>query len=301
VARPAKTLGAFVAHELAGSVQPAARAMANALKDDFNGSPVAVLYYGSCLRTGETDGLILDFYVIVPDYKSAHNNIFSRAGNALIPPNVYYREIKDKAGTVRAKVAVLSLADFERRVEGRTLNVSVWARFAQPSRLVYARSKDIQSKIEAAVETAVKTMVREVLPQAPAKTPEALWVSALGRTYGAELRSEGPEKAKELYDLNKDYFKTVTPLALEALSGGALRGAGAQRRKWFFRTLNGKVVSLFRLIKAMFTFQGGIDYLAWKIKRSSGVEVEIKPWHRKVPLIAGMVLFIQLRLKGAFR
>ena len=67
------------------------------------------------------------------------------------------------------------------------------------------------------------------------------------------------------------------------------------------RTLNGKFVSLMRLIKAVFTFQGGIDYLAWKIKRSSGVDIVIKPWHRKVPLFAGIVLFIQLRWKGAFR
>ena len=57
-----------------------------------------------------------------------------RAANALIPPNVFPFEHDGLA----AKYAVLSEADFHRLNGPETRNVSVWARFAQPSRLVWA-------------------------------------------------------------------------------------------------------------------------------------------------------------------
>ncbi len=300
-ARP-QTLTEFIEAQLAGPAQKEARAFAKALSEDFNGAVLAVLYYGSCLRTGETDGLILDFYVLVTDYKKAHQNFFSNLGNRLVPPNVYYRETKPGNKTVRAKVAVLSLEDFEKRAGPRGLNVSVWARFSQPARLLYARTERVGKSVIKAVAEAAQTMISQVLPLVKNResAPE-IWIEALRRTYGAEFRSEGPDKAAELFNLNRDYFSALTPLVLNELGQAPLKAPGAARWGWLLRTLNGKAVSLLRLIKAVFTFQGGIDYLAWKIKRSSGVEVSIKPWHRKVPFIAGVVLFIQLRWKGAFR
>ena len=32
----------------------------------------AVLFYGSCLREKQLDGLMLDFYLIVSDYRAAY-------------------------------------------------------------------------------------------------------------------------------------------------------------------------------------------------------------------------------------
>jgi hypothetical protein len=292
----------FIKTALSGPAQPEAKKFAKELSQDFNGNAQAVLYYGSCLRTGAVDGLILDFYVLVEDYKKAHGHFFSSLGNALVPPNVYYREIKIKDQVVRAKVAVISLEDFKKRTTPKGLNISVWARFAQPARLLFAKTPKVKEAVEKAVAEAPKTLVVEILPilEGP-RTPKNIWAQGLAKTYGSEFRSEGTNKALELYEMNKAYFIKLTPLVLKAVSGQALNSPGKTRRRWVLRTLNGKFVSLMRLIKAVFTFQGGIDYLAWKIKRSSGVDIMIKPWHRKVPLLAGVVLFIQLRLKGAFR
>lgn len=302
VAGKPKTLLGFTKASLSGRAQPEAKSFADTLSRDFNGDVLAVLYYGSCLRTGAVDGLILDFYVLVDDYKKAHGHFLSGLGNAVVPPNVYYREIVHNKKTVRAKVAVIGLEDFKKRVGTKGLNVSIWARFCQPARLLFASSNEVKEQVIEAVAEAPKTMVHEILPLLGGKKgPKEIWVKGLSKTYGAEFRSESVAKSEELFALNKDYFTALTPLALKALEDEKLVAVSKAQRRWVYRKLNGKFVSLMRLIKAVFTFQGGIDYLAWKIRRSSGVDIIIKPWHRKVPLIAGVVLFIQLRLKGAFR
>ena len=76
----------------------------------------------------------LDIVGIFPDYPSAYDKAWLAKANALIPPNVF----PFQHGGLAAKYAVLSEADFHRLNGPQTLNVSVWARFAQPSRLVWA-------------------------------------------------------------------------------------------------------------------------------------------------------------------
>jgi hypothetical protein len=49
-----------------------------------------VLFYGSCLREKQLDGLMLDFYLIVSDYRAAYDKALAGArANRLIPPNVF--------------------------------------------------------------------------------------------------------------------------------------------------------------------------------------------------------------------
>ncbi len=120
-------------------------------------------------------------------------------------------------------------------------------------------------------------------------------------TYRAELRSEKQGKGGELFEVNKNYFQAVTPLVMAALAGNQEQTISQAKRAWSKRRLNGKAVSLLRLVKAAFTFTGGIDYLVWKIERSSGVKVTLKPWQRRHPFVAGALLFLRLRRYGAFR
>ena len=88
----------------------------------------------SCLREANLDGLMLDFYLIVSDYPAAYGRSWLARANALVPPNVFPFE----HGGLIAKYAVLSEADFARLNSPAADNVSVWARFAQPSRLLWA-------------------------------------------------------------------------------------------------------------------------------------------------------------------
>ncbi|HLL30841.1 MAG TPA: hypothetical protein VK403_07585, partial [Allosphingosinicella sp.] len=60
-----ETLRTLVAAELAEPVDPRVGATAAALAALYPGAARAVLFYGSCLRQRELDGLMLDFYLIV--------------------------------------------------------------------------------------------------------------------------------------------------------------------------------------------------------------------------------------------
>ena len=77
---------------------------------------------------------MLDFYLIVSDYRAAYGKRWLALANKLIPPNVFYFEQDGLA----AKYAVLSEADFAHECGPGAWTVSTAARFAQPSRLVWS-------------------------------------------------------------------------------------------------------------------------------------------------------------------
>ncbi|MDP8994613.1 MAG: hypothetical protein M3N07_06500, partial [Pseudomonadota bacterium] len=82
-------LRALVAAELAAPVDPRVAAMAEALAARYPGAARAVLFYGSCLRERQLEGLMLDFYLIVSGYRDAYGKRWLAAANRLIPPNVF--------------------------------------------------------------------------------------------------------------------------------------------------------------------------------------------------------------------
>ena len=127
-------LSALVAEELSLPVDARVAAMAGAIAAQYPGAARAVLFYGSCLREQNLDGLMLDFYLVVSSYREAYGRGWYAFANKLIPPNVFPFEHDGLA----AKYAVLSEAAFAREKSSRARSVSVWARFAQPSRLVWA-------------------------------------------------------------------------------------------------------------------------------------------------------------------
>ena len=56
-----------------------------------------------------------------------------------------------------------------------------------------------------------------------------------------------------------------------------------------------------RLVKALFTFEGGLDYIAWKLERHSGQVVEIPERVRRRPLLHIWGFAWQLRRRGVFK
>mgnify|MGYP000160814217 CR=1 FL=1 len=121
------SLSSLVREELSTPVDPRVAAMAASIAAAYPGSARAVLFYGSCLRETQLDGLMLDFYLIVSDYGDAYPKRWMAIANRLIPPNVF----PFQHGGLIAKYAVLSETDFHRLNGPEARNVSVWARFAQ--------------------------------------------------------------------------------------------------------------------------------------------------------------------------
>lgn len=75
----------------------------------------------------------------------------------------------------------------------------------------------------------------------------------------------------------------------------------ALRDGWWLRGRLGRVLNVSRLFKAAFTFEGGARYIAWKIRRHSGIELPLGPFSERHPLICLPYLLWKLRQAGLFR
>lgn len=303
----------LVADELAQPVDPRVARMAAAIAARYGAASRAVLFYGSCLRSAELDGLMLDFYLIVSDYESAYPRRWLATANRLLPPNVFPFEQDGLA----AKYAVLSEADFARLTSARTRNVSVWARFAQPSRLAWVANEIARRGIVASVAEAAPALLRAARPRLAESGPALdIWRCAFALTYSAELRAERGERAASVVDADPERYRIITPAALAAagLPARLSRDGTAHfidalspeerrdgERLWMRRRVEGKLLTVARLLKASATFAGGIDYLAWKINRHAGTGISIRPWQRRWPIIGALSLLPRLLVKRAVR
>jgi len=286
----ADTLRDLVEEELSQPVDPRVAAMAEAIAAKHGAASRAVLFYGSCLRQKQLDGLMLDFYLIVSDYRAAYKQGWMARANALIPPNVF----PFQHDGVAAKYAVLSEADFHRLTGSETRNVSVWARFAQPSRLVWSASQESRGRAIDAVARAAPTL----LAAAGRVDGEQLldwWRRAFALTYSAELRAERKGRSASVVDADLDRYVRFSKPAIAAIPAGARGG------QWGRRRIEGKALSIVRLAKASLTYAGGAEYIAWKINRHAGTSIELKPWQKRYPLLAAISLLPKLLRSGAIR
>ena len=282
------TLAELVAEELAKPIDPRVRAMAEAIASRHGEASRAVLFYGSCLRDVPLDGAMLDFYLIVSSYRAAYRKRWQAIANRLLPPNVF----PFAHGGLTAKYAVLSEADFHRLCGPETTNVSVWARFAQPARLAWTSDDPARQRAVAAVARAAPTL----LGAAGREEGEDLvdwWRRAFALTYSAELRAERKGRAGSVVDIDPVRYRRIGAAAAPLIAdnnGG-----------WAVRRLQGKALSVLRLAKASATYAGGADYIAWKINRHAGTDIELKPWQRRHPLLGAISLLPKLLKSGAIR
>lgn len=287
-------LRALVAEELSLPVDPRVSAMAAAIAAKHGAASRVVLFYGSCLRQKQLEGLMLDFYLIVSDYRSAYGKRWLAVANRLIPPNVFYFE----HGGLVSKYAVLSEADFAHECSPDAWTVSTAARFAQPSRLVWTVDGAAERIIDT-VSKAAPTLLGWTKPLAPDASIGDLWKLAFRQTFHAELRAERLSRPEALVEADPERYDRFGTAALQEAQPSTTRG---QAERWWRRKQgHGKRYSVARLAKASFTFAGGADYIAWKINRHTGAGIELKPWQRRHPLLAGISLLPRLLKSGAVR
>jgi hypothetical protein len=279
----------LVAEELSVPVDPRVAAIGEAIARQHGKASRAVLFYGSCLREKKLEGLMLDFYLVVSDYRSAYGKRWLAVANRLIPPNVFYFE-QDR---LAAKYAVLSEADFRRLNGPETSSVSVWARFAQPSRLVWAANKLARDKAIDAVSRAAPTLLASAGKREGEK-PLDWWRRAFVLTYSAELRAERKGRSVSVVDADRERYVRFTEPAAAAIER-------SPKASWRWRRIEGKALSVLRLAKASATFAGGADYIAWKINRHAGTEIRLKAWQQRHPLLAAVSLLPRLLKSGAVR
>jgi len=270
---------------LNATVDPAVRAFAAQLGEAAQAR--AVLFYGSNLRSGSLDG-VLDFYVLTPG--PVETGIW---------PRVSYHERAQAGGTLRAKVATMTLSTFAAAASGDLLDTTIWARFVQPSALAWSGDPTAGKAVADAVASAATTAALFAAALGPpAGTAEDFWRALFRATYRLEIRFEKPGRENDILMANRAHFDGLFPLALEAggvtvqHDGRRLRpvlpaGLRASLRRAFARRARlGKLYGLVRLLRASTTFEGAARYAAWKIERHTGVPVRLTPWRERHPVLA---------------
>ena len=301
-----------------GVVSKPIQVLCQALHSRYPNSIQAILFYGSCLRSDSDIEGIIDLYLLVDRYQSLYHSFFPALMNTLLPPNVFYIEVPYNERKVRAKYAILSLEDFERSTSMRWFHSYFWARFAQPTKVAYVASPQTQETIEHALAQSIVTFLTRTLPQTPSSfDARILWETGLSLTYQSELRAERPGRIPQLIEANRDYYQNITDVTLSTFFPSVRIDRSMEptryevqlssftrtrsRVSWLIRRTQGKLLSILRLIKGLFTFDGGVDYILWKIERHSGVTISLTPWQRKHPLLASPRVLWKLYKKGAFR
>jgi hypothetical protein len=137
-----------------------------------------------------------------------------------------------------------------------------------------------------------------MVPEAERGDPIAVWRRGFALTYACEIRAERQDRSSSIVESGPERYLRFA--AAVAPNSAPLAPSAAERAWRRFRR-RGKSASVLRLIKASFTFAGGIDYLAWKINRHAGTKIVIAPWQRRWPLLAAFTLLPRLLARGAVR
>ena len=281
----------FCKASLAREVSPEIHAMAVVLRLRHPGA-MAILAYGSCLRGVAAADTLMDFYVLTESFSGVSPNVISRVACCIVPPNVYYAETELGGQRLRAKYALLPVRLFAKWMTRETGNPYFWARFSQPSALVYVRDDKAEDDVVASISEALRTGFANAKTLATEADALAIWTAGFNATYQTEFRSEKANRAASIVSAAPDYYREAARL---------LASEAPIHANQTLRRLTGKGWSVLRLIKAAFTFQGGADYIAWKIERHSGEKIILTDWQRKHPIIAGLLLLPALLRKGAIR
>jgi len=282
-----------VRRELTRPAPVMATALAASLATAFD-DPAAILFYGSSLRTGEREG-IHDFYVLTHTPPRGLRGAASR----MLWPDVSYREVADEYGTLRAKIASMTVAQFQDAARGEGVDTTIWTRFVQPAALVWSDGPASVAAVSEAVAEAAKTASRFAAALGPQTgAPAAYWRALFRETYAAEFRVESQGREKTILAADQARYDTLLPLAWTAAGiaftshDGALSPqlSPAERKRfagaWGRRRLMGRPLNVARLLKAAFTFEGAARYAAWKIERHTGIPVAVTPWRERHPILA---------------
>lgn len=317
------TLRDQVALELQQPVRPTVQWLAEEIAKCHGETVLAVLFYGSGLRD-ETDEGVLDFWVIVDDYRAAYRNRLHALINRVAPPNVFYLEREHDGVTLRTKYGVVDREAFAKGTSQSARHPYIWARFAQPARALAYRDEEAKTFVASSVADAIVTMVARLVCVLPSRggllrfSLAAFWQEAFRRTYDSERRPEAEERIRGLYSVNAErYDRVATQALLHLASQGNFADAtpharsfsvelsGREQRygrlRWRLMRFYGRILGLARLAKTAFTFGDWVPYVLWKLERHTGRRIELTDRQREHPLIFAWPIIIPLLLRRNLR
>ncbi|MDI2091003.1 hypothetical protein [Commensalibacter oyaizuii] len=277
--------------------------------------PVGVLYYGSTLWKKDLTGLF-DFYIVFESLSDWYKHpSFHKLANKYLPPNIEYHEFSDSLGKLRAKVAILSLQQLRYATGIQSFDTTMWARFCQPVKIIWSRDDYSQQALFRCLIRAVGTAAWWAAYLGPNEgTATDYWCNLFSHTYAAELRVESKNRPSLIIQNREDYFTQLLKSAWQQMGINFYEDnqyllkldvnteiKKQAQRKWWLRVRIGRPLNVARLIKAAFTFQGGAQYIAWKIKRHRGIDIQLTPFQERHPLFSAPWVLLKLYRQGVFK
>jgi len=309
-------LRSALASGLEAPLSSRAMRLAETLARGFGPATVALLHYGSHATSSDArPESAHDFLAIVDDYGSAYRSLAATHGthysafrastlNRFLAPNVI--AVADALATppLLAKVAVFSLADFQRASSLDALDHFVLGRLFQPVGLAWVRDAASRSIVERCVLQARAASFWWARPYLPNRFDVDTYCRVvLSTSFGAEIRPEHMDRVAALLDAQRT---TILPmyaalLAWLAREGGVLEqakteagrvvyadrrppgGWGRFRSSLYFR--RSKLRATLRWVKYIALYENWLDYVLQKVARRSGVAIDLSPRERRWPLI----------------
>lgn len=312
-----------IASELSVSVRPNVEWLANEIAAIHGDTVSGVLFYGSSLRK-ETDEGVLDYWVIVDDYDEAHQKFGHAAINRVAAPSVYFLEREHDGITLRTKYGVLDRQAFDQGTRFGAMTPYIWARFAQPARLLNCRDEDARAFFERTISQAIVTFVARLFCHLPDQSGllrfslPAFWQKAFRTTYDSERRPEAEDYIRGLYEMDEDRYDAVAASALHHLArrrvvdeamehprafSVTLPRKRLDRLRWRWRSMRwvSRMSGLLRLLKTSYTFGDWVPYALWKLERHTGRKIDLTPRQREHPLIYAWPIILSLLMRRNLR
>jgi hypothetical protein len=320
---PEQALRELVRAELETPVRENVEWLAGELRARHGETVLGVLFYGSCLRK-QTDEGVLDFWVVVDDYRKAHASALHALANRFAPPSVYYLERAHAGQTLRTKYGVIDRRAFAAGTAFAAWHPYIWARFAQPARLIAARDEQSRRDLEALVAQAIVTFCARLFVHLPDNhglfrfSLSAFWQEAFRRTYDSERRPEADESIRGLYLEDEARYDAAATAAFQHLTRAGFFAEASQhprsfairlaprrlallRLRWRLMRPYARTLGLVRLLRTAFTFGDWVPYVLWKLERHTGRRIELTPRQRAHPLIFAWPIILPLLLKRNLR
>ncbi len=275
-----------------------------------------VLMFGSRLLAASPDRFsAYDLVVVTERYRSFYEAL-ARAGlskrapalqtalNHVLGPNVIAVAPDGWDNGPVAKVMVIEPEAFTHALGKSAPDHYVKGRLVQRVGLLHARDADSVAWVDQLLEGARADVPRWVGPflEQPFSAERAAW-RMLALSYAGELRPEAEDRVREVFAAQRIFLVTALTRALEeaAEAGRLIRIGSPDAPNWTYRFprprgalhrlavriyfLRSKARATARWFKHVLTFDNWLDYIAHKVRRRTGMDVEITPWERRLPYL----------------
>ena len=130
--------------------------------------------------------------------------------NKLLPPNVFFIQVKIDEQLYFAKYAVVSKDDLLKKTSKRAFHPYFWARFVQPLALIYVRNEEVTQWINKIQMQAILTLMHKANCMLPLHySSQEMWCEIFRLTYATELRAESKNRPELIYASNTTYYDDI--------------------------------------------------------------------------------------------